>query len=96
MKKSLLTILSLIVFYTLSGQPFQLGDKIPFDPATSRGILKNGLTYYVKSNATPKNRAEMMLVVSAGSVLEDTDQQGIAHFCEHKSDLRIHKFDQSF
>ena len=85
MKKSLLTILSLIVFYTLSGQPFQLGDKIPFDPATSRGILKNGLTYYVKSNATPKNRAEMMLVVSAGSVLEDTDQQGIAHFCEHMS-----------
>ena len=66
-------------------QPFQLSSPIPFDSATSKGTLRNGLIYYVKSNSTPKNRAEMMLVESAGSVLEDDDQLGIAHFCEHMS-----------
>lgn len=83
-KMALLNILLLITFQLLA-QPFNLKDKIPFDPATSKGVLSNGLTYYVKSNSTPKNRAEMMLVVSAGSVEEDDDQQGLAHFCEHMS-----------
>ena len=82
-----LTLSSLLIFaiVQLFAQPFRLSDPIPFNPATSKGMLKNGLTYYVKSNSTPKNRAEMMLVVSAGSVLEDSDQLGIAHFCEHMS-----------
>ena len=69
----------------LIAQPFKLSELIPFNPSASKGVLKNGMTYYVKSNSTPKNRAEMMLVVSAGSVLEDPDQLGIAHFCEHMS-----------
>ncbi len=85
MKKLSLTAFLVLLIFTLFSQPFQLTDKIPFNPATSKGTLKNGLTYYVKSNSTPKNRAEMMLVVSAGSVLEDPDQLGIAHFCEHMS-----------
>lgn len=83
-KIALLNILLLLTLQ-LFAQPFNLKDKIPFDPATSKGILPNGLTYYVKSNSTPKNRAEMMIVVSAGSALEDDDQQGLAHFCEHMS-----------
>ncbi len=77
--------LCLLLSNQLFCQPFNLKDKIPFDQTTSKGVLSNGLTYYVKSNSTPKNRAEMMLVVSAGSVLEDNDQQGLAHFCEHMS-----------
>ena len=81
---SLISLLILMVVH-LFAQPFKLSDQIPFNPTTSKGVLKNGLTYYVKSNSTPKNRAEMMLVVSAGSVLEDADQMGIAHFCEHMS-----------
>ena len=52
----------------LIAQPFKLSELIPFNPSASKGVLKNGMTYYVKSNSTPKNRAEMMLVVSAGSV----------------------------
>ena len=83
-KLALLYILFLLTFQLIA-QPFNLKDKIPFDPATSKGVLANGLTYYVKSNSTPKNRAEMMLVVSAGSLLEDEDQRGLAHFCEHMS-----------
>jgi zinc protease len=85
MKRLTLSSLLLFAILQLFAQPFRLSDPIPFNPATSKGVLKNGLTYYVKSNSTPKNRAEMMLVVSAGSVLEDADQLGIAHFCEHMS-----------
>ena len=85
MKKLSLIILFLWASFQLLAQPFKLSDPVPFNPATSKGVLSNGLTYYVKSNSTPKNRAEMMLVVSAGSVLEDPDQLGLAHFCEHMS-----------
>ena len=85
MKKSSFLILFLWATIQLFAQPFKLSDPIPFNPAASKGVLNNGLTYYVKSNSTPKNRAEMMLVVSAGSILEDPDQQGLAHFCEHMS-----------
>lgn len=85
MRRTILTSLLILLIVNLFAQPFRLSDQIPFNPATSKGVLKNGLTYYVKSNSTPKNRAEMMLVVSAGSVLEDPDQQGLAHFCEHMS-----------
>lgn len=58
-------------------------DIIPFDKTTKTGKLANGLTYYIKKNAKPENRAELRLVVNAGSVLERDDQQGIAHFLEH-------------
>lgn len=85
MRKITLTALLIVSVIHLFAQPFRLSDQIPFNPATAKGVLKNGLTYYVKSNSTPKNRAEMMLIVSAGSVLEDADQLGIAHFCEHMS-----------
>jgi zinc protease len=53
------------------------------DPAVHIGTLDNGLTYYVRHNEEPMNRAELWLVVNAGSVLEDDDQQGLAHFLEH-------------
>ena len=85
MRKLSLITLFLWTTVQLFAQPYKLTDTIPFNPATSKGVLKNGMTYYVKSNSTPKNRAEMMLVVSAGSVLEDPDQLGLAHFCEHMS-----------
>jgi len=47
------------------------------------GTLPNGIKYYVMKNSQPKNRLELMLVVNAGAVLEDDDQNGLAHFCEH-------------
>jgi zinc protease len=85
MRKLSITLLSIWITIQVFAQPFNLTEPVPFNPATSKGVLKNGLTYYIKSNSTPKNRAEMMLVVSAGSVQEDADQLGIAHFCEHLS-----------
>jgi zinc protease len=57
--------------------------KIPVDRRITTGVLPNGLKYYVRANQRPENRAELRLVVNAGSVLEDDDQQGLAHFVEH-------------
>lgn len=59
------------------------GTRLPADSAVRIGTLPNGLRYYVRRNAEPDNRAELRLVVGAGSVLEDPDQRGLAHFVEH-------------
>jgi len=56
---------------------------IPVDPEVRGGRLANGLQYYVRPNGKPENRAELRLVVDAGSILEDEDQLGLAHFVEH-------------
>ncbi len=55
----------------------------PVDPLITVGRLDNGLRYYIRENKKPKNRAELRLVVNAGSILEDDEQQGLAHFVEH-------------
>jgi zinc protease len=60
-----------------------LTDAMPVDPAIIRAQLPNGLRYYVRANPKPEKRAELRLVVKAGSILEDDDQQGLAHFVEH-------------
>jgi zinc protease len=56
---------------------------VPADPAVSTGTLPNGLRYYIRVNKQPVNRAELRLAVNVGSILEDDDQQGLAHFVEH-------------
>ncbi len=56
---------------------------LPVNPQLKVGKLDNGLTYYIQQNAKPEKHVELRLVVKAGSVLEDDDQQGLAHFTEH-------------
>jgi zinc protease len=56
---------------------------LPFDPSVRRGTLDNGLTYFVRANRRPEQRAELRLVVKAGSILEDSTQLGLAHVVEH-------------
>ena len=56
---------------------------LPMDPRVKTGVLPNGLKYYIMKNAEPKNRAQLRLMVKAGSVLENDEQQGLAHFMEH-------------
>ncbi|MFB3854137.1 MAG: M16 family metallopeptidase [Vicinamibacterales bacterium] len=60
-----------------------LDSKIPVDPKMAVGTLPNGLRYYIRSNGRPVQRAELRLVVNAGSLVEDEDQRGLAHFVEH-------------
>jgi zinc protease len=62
---------------------YGLSQQIPVDPEVVVGTLPNGLRYYVRPNGKPARRVELRLVVKAGSVLEDEDQQGVAHFVEH-------------
>lgn len=64
-------------------EPLNLNNKLPVDPKVSKGVFVNGMTYYVRANSTPQNRAEMYLVLKAGSIDEDSNQKGLAHFCEH-------------
>ena len=60
-----------------------LSDPLPLDPAVRVGTLDNGLRYYIRTNTEPDNRAELYLAVDAGSILEDEEQRGLAHFVEH-------------
>src|SRR5699024_7145592 len=68
---------------TATNRPIDLSKDIPFSPKVKKGVLKNGLTYYVRHNEKPKDKVELRLVVNAGSILENDDQQGLAHFMEH-------------
>lgn len=56
---------------------------MPVDPAITMGKFPNGLRYYILRNKKPEKRAELRLVIKAGSILEDEDQRGLAHFVEH-------------
>jgi zinc protease len=65
------------------GPPPKLAAPLPVDPAVTVGVLPNGLRYYIRVNHKPEKRAELRLVVNAGSVLEDSTQRGLAHMVEH-------------
>lgn len=56
---------------------------LPTDPKVKVGKLENGLTYYIRSNAEPKGQAEFYIVQKVGSILEEENQRGLAHFLEH-------------
>lgn len=60
-----------------------LNKKLPLDPSIRKGILGNGMQYFIKKNSKPENRVELRLAVKAGSIQEDEDQLGLAHFNEH-------------
>ncbi|MCX6121068.1 MAG: insulinase family protein [Ignavibacteriales bacterium] len=71
------------VFLFQAQQTFKLEQVLTPDPKILVGKLDNGLTYYIRENHKPEKRAELRLAVKAGSILEDDDQQGLAHFDEH-------------
>ncbi|TGV00996.1 M16 family metallopeptidase [Flavivirga rizhaonensis] len=57
--------------------------KLPIDKSFKKGVLENGLTYYLKSTDVTKDVASYYIIQNVGSVLENDDQQGLAHFLEH-------------
>ena len=99
MKKSFYLLLTGIFFITgfaLQSQSITIADDpIPQDTNVIVGSLDNGLKYYIRKNAKPEQRVEFRLVVNAGSVLEDDDQQGIAHFNEHMAFNGTENFDKN-
>ena len=56
---------------------------MPIDPEVRYGRLDNGLTYYIRHNEQPKQRAEFHIAQAVGAILEEDDQNGLAHFLEH-------------
>lgn len=58
-------------------------DVIPLDPAVRTGKLPNGFTYYIRKNVEPKNRVQLYLANKIGSIMENDNQRGLAHFMEH-------------
>ncbi len=82
---ALATVLATTAFllFSWSASALNLSDPLPVNPQLTVGKLDNGLTYYIQKNSKPEKRVELRLVVKAGSILEDDDQQGLAHFTEH-------------
>lgn len=86
MKKtiSFLSLVFLIsVLFVSNAQDQVSNDPLPQDPKVITGELKNGLKYYIRQNQKPEKRVEFRLVINAGSILENEDQRGLAHFVEH-------------
>ncbi|MFY0712537.1 insulinase family protein [Seonamhaeicola sp. NFXS20] len=79
MKK--LSALFLLLSINLFAQ--NLSNPIPIDKTIKKGVLPNGLTYYIKSTDVVKNAASYYIIQNVGSILENDDQQGLAHFLEH-------------
>ena len=75
--------ISVILLAAVSLTFAQLDTTIPLDSNVRIGKLENGFTYYLRNNGYPENRVEFRLAVNAGSMQEDDDQLGIAHFVEH-------------
>ncbi|ASZ09647.1 insulinase family protein [Chitinophaga pendula] len=70
----------------------QQNQLIPLDTAVRTGKLPNGFTYYIRKNTEPSKRALFYLVNKVGSILEDDDQLGLAHFMEHMNFNGTHHF----
>jgi zinc protease len=74
--------LSLLLGFGLSLSA-QQAQPLPIDPKIRYGKLDNGLTYYIRANQKPKDRAEFYIAQNVGAILENDDQNGLAHFLEH-------------
>jgi len=86
LRHSTISILLLLLWGISSAQSqhvFSTTDTLGISPQILVGTLSNGMHYYIRENKKPEKRMELRLAVKAGSVLEDDDQQGLAHFVEH-------------
>ena len=82
MMKKLFAVALLFVAGAISSMAQQM-PAIPVDPDVKIGKLDNGLTYYIRHNAWPEQRAEFYIAQRVGSIQENDDQRGLAHFLEH-------------
>ena len=81
-KSCMLLAVGLLTAFTAKAQMPEL-PQLPVDSAVIVGKLDNGLTYYIRHNETPKGQADFYIAQKVGSVLEEDNQRGLAHFLEH-------------
>ncbi len=82
-KYLLLSLYAFLFVFSSQALDFKTDQGLPTDPSVEKGVYSNGLTYYIRENRKPENRIYLRLVVKTGSLQEDEDQQGLAHFQEH-------------
>jgi zinc protease len=80
MRKSIVLFAFLVITGLIKAQMPQL---LPVDPQVRFGTLENGLTYYIRHNASPEKRADFYIAQKVGSMQEEDNQAGLAHFLEH-------------
>ena len=82
MKKQSLVLIGLFLVIRLLAQT-DPATPLSFDAKVVKGTLNNGLTYFIRENKKPEKKVELRLVLKVGSIMEDDDQQGLAHMAEH-------------
>ncbi len=82
-KKTFLIIGLLVQVAFLAAQSFDISEALPVDKEFITGRLENGLTYYIRESKLSENRADFFIVHNVGSLQEEENQRGLAHFLEH-------------
>lgn len=83
MKRTLLQLLAFVSVLVVKAQSLDLNQPLPVDNTIKKGVLPNGMTYYLHSTDVTKDVASYYIIQNVGSVLENDDQKGLAHFLEH-------------
>ncbi len=85
MKKVILVLSFLFLWsgVSLIAQSTEASKQVPLDPQVRYGQLENGMTYYIRSNNLPEDRADFYIVFNVGAILENDNQDGLAHLTEH-------------
>lgn len=84
--RTILFRFSILILFILPLGAFaqiDLNQLAPVDPEVRIGKLPNGMTYYIRHNEEPKERASFYIIQNVGALLENDDQNGLAHFLEH-------------
>lgn len=83
--KRILTLTALFCLVSVQAifAQYDMKAPLPLDPNVRTGKLANGITYYIRHNAEPKDRASFYIIQNVGALLENDDQNGLAHFLEH-------------
>ena len=80
---TLLFALVILASTRIVAQQYNLKQLPPLDPQVRSGLLANGMHYFIRANRTQEKRAEFYIVHNVGAILEDDNQNGLAHFTEH-------------
>ncbi len=80
-----LLLASLVILTLFSACKNTPKEELSLDPGLRKGVLNNGITYYIRHNEEPKERASFFIIQNVGALLENDDQNGLAHFLEHMS-----------
>jgi zinc protease len=83
MKKILLLSLCIAISFSSLAQTINLEMPLPQEQSIKKGVLENGMTYYIHDTKVTKGVASYYIIQNVGSVLEKDNQQGLAHFLEH-------------